>query len=415
MSNPFILLLCILCTNYFEQHPRQHLNQNLPAADWTVTDSNWRKITLKKPACRGKKIYIRKGNDNGVYLDGNSFFYKPGDTLVLKASNNPYSYFSIGNFRGTENCPLTIINEGGQVTLSNGMALDNCNYINITGTGSSKEQYGFRIEDPASNGVGIDIHGRSSFIEVQHFFIYKKTYGLWVKEEGNCIDSLQYPNWTINNIYIHNNKIIKMNQEGMYLGSTDPNGLRQIACNGKTINPKPLRLGNIKVYNNIIDSTNRSGIQLSCGSGMLNEIFNNTVTNCGFEFNTSQGNGISLGGYTQAKVYNNKINHTYALGILCLGSGQILIRDNIINNSGELGDKTVGGMAGIMVDTRPTDPAEATQFFILNNKIGKNTDYAIRVYRTVDSYAKGNIICNNSGNIKVDKAVNWISNCAPKK
>ena len=141
MSNPFILLLCILCINYFEQHPRQHLNQNLPAADWTVTDSNWRKITLKKPACRGKKIYIRKGNDNGVYLDGNSFFYKPGDTLVLRASNNPYSYFSLGNFRGTENCPLTIINEGGQVTLSNGMALENCNYINITGTGSSKDNY----------------------------------------------------------------------------------------------------------------------------------------------------------------------------------------------------------------------------------------------------------------------------------
>ena len=56
-----------------------------------------------------------------------------------------------------------------------------------------------------------------------------------------------------------------------------------------------LRLGNIKIYNNIIDSTNRSGIQLSCGSGMMNEIFNNTVTNCGFEFSDIQGNGISLG------------------------------------------------------------------------------------------------------------------------
>ena len=34
----------------------------------------------------------------------------------------------------------------------------------------------------------------------------------------------------------------------MYLGSTDPNGLRALSCNGKTIYPKPLRLGYIKVY-----------------------------------------------------------------------------------------------------------------------------------------------------------------------
>ena len=108
--------------------------------------------------------------------------------------------------------------------------------------------------------------------------------------------------------------IVKVNQEGMYLGSTDPNGTRQVSCDGANITPKPLRLGNIKVYRNIIDSTNRSGIQLSCGSEMLNEIFYNKVTNCGFEFSPNQGNGISLGGYTSANVYNNYIDHTYALG-----------------------------------------------------------------------------------------------------
>ena len=206
-----------------------------------------------------------------------------------------------------------------------------------------------------------------------------------------------------------------MNQEGMYLGSTDPYGTRDIPCDGKIIKPKPLRMGNIKVYNNIIDSTNRSGIQLSCGSAMLNEIFNNTVTNCGFELSDIQGNGISLGGYTQAKVYNNHINHTYALGILCLGSGKILIKNNDINNSGELNGQKAKGMAGIMVDTRPTDPVDSTTVFILNNKIGSNTDYAIRVYKTVDSYGKGNVICNNSGTTKVDAHVDWIKDCSNKK
>ncbi|MFT4153086.1 right-handed parallel beta-helix repeat-containing protein [Parafilimonas sp.] len=418
MKHFFVFMFCVINSACLNQPLPVYAKQSLPAQyepAGMATDSSLLRSTLKKPACTGKKIYIKKGDDNGIYLDGKSFSYTPGDTLVLKASGNPYSYFSLGNLHGSEDCPVTIINEDGQVNLSNGMAFENCSYINVTGTGCKKEKYGFKVEDIASNGVGVDIHGRSAHIEVQHFFIHKKMYGFWIKQEGCCVDSLQYPNWVINSMYIHDNKITQMGQEGMYLGSTDPNGAREVSCNGKVIAPKPLRLGNIKVYNNIIDSTGRSGIQLSCGQGMLNEIYNNEVNNCGFELSPVQGNGISLGGYTQAQVYNNTINNTYALGILCLGSGSILIKNNNINNSGYLSGQTANGMAGIMIDTRPTQPVDSTKLFILNNQIGKNTDHAIRVYRTVDSYAKGNVICNNSGNAEVDKKVNWINECAYKK
>lgn len=412
-----ILLLSLLYANSFCKPSDHNTTIIINASDTTIhdanTDAEFLQTTLPKPACKGHKIVVTKGGDNGIYIDGSSI--KPGDTIVLKAANNPYTYFAVGNLYGTKECPITIINEGGQVTLTNGMAIDNCRFVNISGNGNSKEEYGFKIEDPASNGVGIDIHGRSAFIEVQHIFIHNKTYGFWVKQEGTCIDSLQFPNWIINNIYIHHNKIVKMNQEGMYLGSTDPNGARQVNCNGKITTPRPLRLGNIKVHDNIVDSTNRSGIQLSCGSTAMNEIYNNTVTNCGFELSDIQGNGISLGGYSSAKIYNNHIDHTYALGIMCLGSGKILIRDNNINNSGNLNGHTANGMAGIMIDTRPTSPVDSTNFIILNNKIGANTDHAIRVYKTVDTYAKGNVICNNSGNVEVDKAVHWTSNCTGKK
>ncbi len=413
-----IFLLCILYANSFCKSSIHYSNQPINFSDTTIheaiTDSALLQTSLKKPNCTGKKIYVTKGGDSGIYVDGNSFGCKPGDTLVLKASNNPYTYFAITNLFGTKYCPITIINEGGQVNLINGIALYGCRFINVSGNGYPQENYGFKIEDSNSNGVGIDIHDRSAYIEVQHVFIHNKTYGFLVKQEGSCIDSLQYPNWIISNIYIHDNKIVKMNQEGMYLGSTDPNGTRDISCNGKIIHPRPLSLGNIKVYNNIVDSTNRSGIQLSCGEKMLNEIFNNTISNCGFELSTIQGNGISLGGYTSAKVYNNKIDHTYALGILCLGSGKILIKNNIINNSGNLNGNKANGMAGIMVDTRPTSPVDSTNFFIINNKIGSNTDHAITIYKTMDSYAKGNVICNNSGNIKVADGVDW-RDCSSKK
>jgi hypothetical protein len=413
-----IFLLCVLYANSFCKSSNHNSNQPINFADTTIheaiTDSSLLQTTLKKSTCKGKKVYLIKGGDNGIYIDGSSFGCKPGDTLVLKASDNPFTYFAMGGLCGTAECAITIINEGGQVNLINGMALDGCRYINITGSGNSKADYGFKIEDPASQGVGIDIHGRSAYIEVQHVFIHNKTYGFWVKQEGSCIDSLQFPNWIINNIYIHDNKITKMNQEGMYLGSSDPNGTRDILCDGKTIHPKPLRLGNIKIYNNIVDSTNRSGIQLSCGSGLMNEIYNNTISNCGFELSDVQGNGISLGGYTSAKVYNNNINHTYALGILCLGSGKILIKNNTINNSGNLNGHKTNGMAGIMVDTRPTEPVEKTNFFIIDNKIGSNTDRVVRVYKTVDSYSEGNVICNSSGEPEVDKQVDW-TDCSNKK
>ncbi|MBV9962978.1 MAG: right-handed parallel beta-helix repeat-containing protein [Parafilimonas sp.] len=413
---PLIFLLCVLYANSFCKPSNHSSSQPINFADTTIheaiTDASLLEITLRKTNCKGHKIYATKGGNNGIYIDGSGI--KAGDTIVLSASANPYSYFAVGNLYGTKDCPITIINEGGQVYLINGMAIDNSRFVNITGTGDAKENYGFKIEDPNSNGVGIDIHGRSSNIEVQHIFIHNKTYGFWVKQEGSCIDSLQFPNWIIRNIFIHDNKIVKMNQEGMYLGSTDPNGARDIQCNGHALHPKPLHLGNIKVYNNIVDSTNRSGIQLSCGSEMMNEIFNNTVTNCGFEMSDIQGNGISLGGYSNAKIYNNKIDHTYALGIMCLGSGKILIKDNTIDNSGNLNEKKANGMAGIMIDTRPTNPVDSTNFFILNNKIGSNTDHSIRVYKTVDSYAKANVICNNSGNAEVAKGVDW-TNCTNKK
>jgi len=353
-----------------------------------------------------KRIVVGKNQDNGKYIDGHSFSYKPGDTLVLEAAQNPYTYFAIDNFHGTKDKPVVIINKSGIVKMVNGIAINNCTFIKLTGTGST-DKYGFKIEDPTWNGVGIDVSGRSSDIEICNIYIHNKTYGFWVKQEAACADSLQYPNWVISNISIHDNLIVKMGQEGMYLGSTDPYGGRSVMCNGVSISPIPLRLGNIKVYKNIVDSTWRSGIQLSGAQFGQSEIYGNIIMNAGFELNTIQGNGISLGGYSHAHVYDNIINNTFALGILMLGSGLTIIEHNHIDSSGYLAGKITNGMAGIMVDTRPTQPIENTQVQIKNNFIGANTDHAIRFYQTYPTFAKGNIICGNSGDIKVASGIDW--------
>lgn len=352
------------------------------------------------------RFVITKGQDNGRYLDGVAMHLQPGDTLVLRASGNPYTYMAFEHLYGSAAQPIVVINEGGQVQLSAGMAIYNSSFVKISGSGS-RDAYGFHIADPNSAGVGVEITKRSSHIEVCRVDIRQKTYGCWVKQEGSCADSLQYPNWVIQDIRIHDNRIVNMHQEGMYLGSTDPNGQRPVNCNGTVIYPRPLRLGNIQVYNNIVDSTNRSGIQLSGADSGNNAIYGNTVSHAGYELNDNQGNGISLGGYTKAHIYNNQVSHTFANGILVLGAGNIVVEHNRVDSSGYLAGHITPGMAGIMVDTRTTEPLVLSAITLAENQLGANTDYAIRFYKTIDSYSRNNILYGNSGTKQMAPGIYW--------
>ena len=135
--------------------------------------------------CKGKKIYIKKNTDDNVYIDGRSFNYNTGDTLVLTASQNPFAYFELAYFtKGTDSCPVVIINEGGQVKLTTGFSFTGCRHLKVTGTGTA-DKYGFYISQDG-NGVGISAQGRSSNIEMEHLEIYNKHYGVWLKHEADC-------------------------------------------------------------------------------------------------------------------------------------------------------------------------------------------------------------------------------------
>lgn len=380
-------------------------------------------VAEKNPAnsCNGKRIYLNKAFDGRIIIDGNTFKYSPGDTLVLQAKNNPYSIFNIFRIHGTSQCPVVIINEGGQLKFTRpgtAITISNSTHIKLLGNGSSKDLYGFEIYNSpdSASGVGIQVDQRSADVEISNAYIHNKSFAFWVKQEQSCPDSLQYPNWVIDSIFIHDNLCRKFNLEGMYLGSTDPNGTdRFIICNGDTVRPKPLRLGDIYVYNNIMDSTGRSGIQLSGASTGVNKIYNNTVTNCGFEFNTyGQGAGIAIGTYTHARIYNNTIKNTLTNGIACFGTGKISIHDNKIDSSGILSGRVASLVGSIMIDTRPTIPADSTNFFVRNNRLGFNTDFGVRVYKTYSTYSTGNIVCGNTGTVWVAPGIDWIKTCNTK-
>jgi hypothetical protein len=363
------------------------------------------------------------------YINGHTYTYNPGDTLVLRASDGWSAGLELDNFHGTAECPIVIINEG-DVQLSAGFNLEHCSYIKITGSGS-ESYYGFSVVGVGS-GTAVDITGRSRCIEVERLNVYNKNYGIWCKQEAACPDSVwaytipgaedvTSPNgWRIDSVSVHDCKFRVIGQDGLYFGSTSPNGLRPITCAGESISPIPPRLSNIRIYNNLVDSCNRTGIQLSGGDSGTNEIFNNTVLRCGYEQIQTQGSGIILGGVTRAHVYNNYIRQTFQYGILCIGSGTSIVENNDVDSSGYIDDVVNPGYTNIGADTRVTVPADdSVRLIIRNNKVGLNTAEGkqIMIGNTHGTVATGNVICNNTtqgggpAEIYVAHSINYTTSC----
>ncbi|HWJ93000.1 MAG TPA: right-handed parallel beta-helix repeat-containing protein [Flavisolibacter sp.] len=361
---------------------------------------------------KGKRIYLTKNNDNGsLFTQGST--YEPGDTIVVRASLNPWSYIYVGGIKGTKKQPVVFINEG-IVEFVSGIDVDNCQYLKISGSGA-KERYGFRIK--GSGGAAISVRGKSAHVEVERFHASDGSFGCWIKNEASCDTSVN--NWVLDDITVHDYEIHNMKIEGFYAGSTDPNNAsRPVNCNGTQQYYKPSKLGNIRIYNGVIDGTGRPAIQVSNAQVGMSEIYNNVISNVGREFNDQQGTGISLGGYTRAFVHHNKIRNTYTWGIACIGgSGLIRIENNVIDSSGYLDGRHLNWPQNIMMDTRPTIPPDTTRFIIRNNIVsnpGKDV-HNIEIWKSLPTYGRDNIICNNkakgkAATVGVAPGIQWY-NC----
>jgi hypothetical protein len=355
---------------------------------------------------KGRRIYLGKAPDNGNMVPGN--YCGPGDTLVMKASQNPYSYVFLGGLKGEPGKPIVIINEGGTVQLQAGFQIEDCQYLKIAGEGS-KDKYGFSVE--GTRGVACVITKKCSDIEVTRLAVRNSEYGFWIKNEADCDSAIN--NWVLNNISVHDCLFRNLSSQAFYAGTTAANGERPIACNGVQVFPKPGRLGNIKIFNNDIDSTGRSGIQLSAASVGMSEIYNNRIRNSGRQMNDQQGNGIALGSYTRAYVHHNDIKNTLTNGISCFGSGLVRIENNTVDSSGFLHGATLAWPWNILVDTRETIPADSIRVIIKNNRVGvAGNKQQIYLGNTVKTWAVGSVICNNSvkgkpAKVHVDAGISW--------
>jgi parallel beta-helix repeat protein len=277
---------------------------------------------------------------NGSWLAPNvGHVMVPGDTVVFKATDAHRTYFYMNEIHGTAACPIVYINEGSGQADIEGIEGENCSWLHITGTGDAATPYGFFMDGKATtlngNGEAFNIHGKSTNIEVDHAEIYRWNYMLWMKQDLTCTDTTQaYPYWTNQNSSFHDSYGHNIGQDAVYWDNTSSNGYDPGGLCGGVIR-YPEHSINGKIYNLIIDSTNRTGIQASACDGC--EIYNNTIRNLGYEYNQAQGAGISLGSQSSnCYVHDNNIKKTFAPGIFLLAHGNHRIYRNTVDSAGML-------------------------------------------------------------------------------
>ena len=148
------------------------------------------------------------------------------------------------------------MNSGGLVT-TNYIRIDHgAQYFKLTGTGDSTIKYGFKIG--ATNvGAGLAV-GLANHYEITNIECSNSEVGFLCKKNPSSTEPLTiYPNYFINTVLIHDNYIHNTHGEGMYIGHTYP---LADPYNGNLV---PIQMDSVQIYNNLVDSTDWDGIQLS--------------------------------------------------------------------------------------------------------------------------------------------------------
>lgn len=238
-----------------------------------------------------------------------------GDTVYI--SSNRTLSLKFQKFYGNESKPIVFINDGGRVNISDlnnwgALTFENCQYIKVTGTGSSNVKYGFKL---AAQTSGLTFSEFSSdceaeFIEIDHDGFF----GIYAKKDFGGNPPIPYP--VFKNLIIHDTRISSVS-EGMYLGETRSPGME--FCH-------------VRVYNNIITNTRREGIQVA---NMVEdvEVYNNVIINSGLGHEEYQLNNFQIGDNSVGKYYNNILIGAPALGMIVMGSGDIEIFNNYIEDN----------------------------------------------------------------------------------
>jgi len=259
---------------------------------------------------------------------------QPGDTVFIQSGTR--DYLRIRDFFGNSDNPVIFMNYGGVVTVNTsynyGIAVSNCRFVRLTGTGDPENFYGINIQH-VGNGAGVSFGELSSDFELDHVTIADDPIaGLYAKTDPDCSFSSTRNNFTQYNTRIHDNYIQNTGNEGLYIGSSFYNG-ETINCNGRDTILFPSILSGVRVYNNIVTSSGWDGIQVSSASVDC-QVYGNIVMYDSQAGVSGQMTGIILGGGSKCDCYNNNISEGKGDGIEDHGLGGNRIFNNLIIDAG---------------------------------------------------------------------------------
>jgi hypothetical protein len=267
---------------------------------------------------------------NEIYHpNGLGFSVIGGDTLKIPAlaPGVEYSDIILQGFSGSSGCPIVITNSGSIPVRAAFVRMDHVSYFKFTGNGVAGIHYGFVLGDTTIStafGAGLCDHYTVDSLDVGN----RAELGFALKKNPVLGDaSTQYPNYVIDSVVVRDNRVHRTHGEGMYIGHTYP------TSDPYNSNLTPVRMNNVKIYNNTVDSTDWDGIQLSNARANA-EIYNNIVTHFGLIDKGSQRAGIILGANTNGRVHDNIVNGGTGNGIQIFGYGYIEVDHNTLTNVG---------------------------------------------------------------------------------
>jgi hypothetical protein len=336
--------------------------------------------------------------NTGYWFGANKF--KPGDTITFKAGQ--YAYFSGADCSGTEQQPIVATFESG-VQFSKGIDFTNCKWWVLDG-GADKN---FFIK--GASGIAMGFKGTCGNITIKgvkvdgcYSFIWFKTevneqqfasWDYWTKNDDGTITA----NYVMDGLTLDNFEYDNCNFDGGYIGSTGQKADRAVVIDGVTYYPFPVQVTNIHISNGKIDSSSRTGLQISGLIGTGSYLKNVTISNSGQGREQYQGAGFRLGYNSPDGFEIDKctFDGSFLYNVQTMGGGLIKFTNNkVINSCSVNGVPNVEKMAAVEIDTFNQYPAKVQVEG--NNIDGSNNGVSLVIYGSTKSLSKDSIVRNNT-------------------
>ena len=327
---------------------------------------------------------------NVSHVDGNGSYasVQPGDTLCLTAGTR--GPLSISNLSGSEEAPISLINDGGVVVIdgrrNDYAALDirDSQHLRISGTGVSVI-CGRRYPTEAQNcgivasgtGRGVAATGRVSNIEVDHVEVTDTARsGMFMRSSDDTDNPRQ--SWRQRATRLHDNYLHDLGTEGFYVGSSKYH---------EGVDPL---LDGVEVGRNLIIGTGWDGLQV--GSAVTDcRIHDNVVIGSGLDEEPDQQTGVINNRGSTCDIFNNLVEDVTGAGIFVQGNGGNRVFNNVVVRTSD----------GIVVTRGSNDDRSV---FLLNNTIVDPARFGIRFRNDegADNQIVNNLIILPRGDAYID-------------